>query len=152
MDTAYATAPAMHALFILNFSFFEIISLPLSQVIHLPFDSLATASAMQTKWSIANMKHSFVVIVFTIAFSCLLYNIPLRLSDSILLRLGQFFINNQKPFIDLNRKSPVFSNKAKRGNWKTPFLCLKKGKIPFLEMRMTSRAKSVIAKIDTCID
>ena len=67
---------------------------------------------MRTRWSIANIKHS-LVIVFSIAFSCLSYNIPLRLSDSILLRLPAntdcfSTPTHEKPFIDLYRKSRVF--------------------------------------------
>ena len=86
IPVTHACNCASHALFILNFSFLEIISLSLSLYYHLPFDSIAIASAMRTRWSIANIKHS-LVIVFSITFSCLLYNIPLGLSDSILLRL-----------------------------------------------------------------
>ena len=70
-------------------SLFEnIIRLSLSVFFCQPFDSIAIATAMRTRWNIANIKHSFVV-VFSIAFSCLLSNIPLRLSDSILLRLRE---------------------------------------------------------------
>ena len=67
---------------------------------------------MRTRWSIANIKHS-LVIVFSIAFCCLSYNIPLRLSDSILLRLPATTdcfstLTHEKPFIDLYRKSRAF--------------------------------------------
>ena len=67
---------------------------------------------MRTRWSIANIKHS-LVIVFSIAFCCLSYNIPLGLSDSILLCLPAntdcfSTPTHEKPFIDLYRKSRVF--------------------------------------------
>ena len=79
---------ASQALFNLNFSSLQnILNLSLSRYFYLPFDSIAIASAVLTRWSIANIKHSFEIVVFSIAFSCRLYNIPLRLSDSILLGL-----------------------------------------------------------------
>ena len=86
-NTAYATSRSSHALFHLNLSDLQnIIILSFRPLFNLPFDAMGTPSAMPTRWSIANIKHS-LVIVFSIAFSCLLSNIPLRLSDFILLRL-----------------------------------------------------------------
>ena len=129
------------------------------RLFHLPFDPIAIASAMRTRSNIANIKHS-VVIVFSIAFFCLLSNILLRLSDSLSFFVSQETLSNlqhqQKPFY--RSVQEVIRHLTKR--WRTeiyPLSCLGIGK---LKLRMTkraesvianSRAESVIAKIDTCI-
>ena len=96
---------------------------------------------MRARRSIANIKHS-LVIVFSIAFCCLSYNIPLRLSDSNLLRLPAntdcfSTPTHEKPFIDLYRKSRVFPLQSVGKLKSVPFDSLKRENFffwgPFLE-------------------
>ena len=138
---------------IIFFSFLKnIIRLSLSRLFHLPFDTIAIASAMRTRSNIANIKHSFVI-VFSISNLIFCFH-------SLILS----FCVSQETLTNLQHQPKAFYRSVQEvkrlltKRWRTeiyPLSCLGIGKV---KLRMTSgaesviadsRAESVIAKIDT---